>query len=373
LPAGDGGAKEHFWELRIWTGMCPSGWFRLLWQNRFAIHPTRWAMAGLLSFFSVCWNFPLWVLQEVFFGHRIRRTRLVEDPVFVLGHWRSGTTLLHELLVSDPRHTYPDTYASFCPNHFLFSRPWIAWWLQVFLPPKRPMDNMLVHWDAPQEDEWALCNMGIPSPYLTLAFPNHGPLFEEYLDLRDLPPEALAQWKEALYRFLQALTVQSPKRIVLKSPPHTARVRVLLEMFPQARFIHIVRDPYALFPSTMKTWQRLYRYHGLQVPHYEGLEEHVFRTLVRMYEAFEEDRPLIPPGQLCQVRYEDLVRDPVAIMQRIYTELDLGDFELARPAIEAYAARSRHYQVNRHELTPQQRAKIAQRWHFYFQRYGYLP
>lgn len=328
-------------------------------------------MAGLLSFISVCWNFPLWLLQEVFYGRKIRRTKLVEDPVFVLGHWRSGTTLLHELLVSDPRHTYPDTYASFCPNHFLFSRSWIAWWLGIFLPPKRPMDNMLVHWDAPQEDEWALCNMGIPSPYLTLVFPNHGPQFQEYLDLRNLDPKALAEWKQAFSWFLQALTLQSPKRIVLKTPLHTARVGVLLEMFPKARFVHIVRDPYALFPSTMKTWQRLYRYHGLQVPHYEGLEEHVFKTLIRMYEAFEEDRKQIPADRLCEVRYEDLVRDPVGQMERIYTSLDLGDFATARPAVEAYADRTRDYQVNRHELSPELRAQIAQRWRTYFHRYGY--
>ena len=40
-------------------------------------------------------------------------------PVFVIGHWRAGTTLLHELLVRDPRHTYPNTYDCFGPNHFL--------------------------------------------------------------------------------------------------------------------------------------------------------------------------------------------------------------------------------------------------------------
>jgi len=160
---------------------------------------------------------------------------------------------------------------------------------------------------------------------------------------------------------------------VLKSPPHTARLRVLAEMFPKARFVHIVRDPYALFPSTMKTWQRLYRYHGLQVPRYEGLEEHVFSTLLRMYEAFEEDRKLIDPDRFCELRYEDLVRDPVHEMEQIYIKLDLGDFEAARPAVEAYAARSQHYQVNRHELTPELKAKIAQRWQTYFQRYGYPP
>ncbi len=368
---GDGGAKEHFWEVRIWTGICVSGWSRLLWRNRFAIAPSRIAMALLLTFAATVFNFPLGLLQRLLCGRRIRRTELAEDPLFVLGHWRSGTTLLHELLVADPRHTYPDTYACFAPNHFLVSRPLIAWWLGLLLPRKRPMDNMLVSWQAPQEDEWALCNMGMPSPYLTLAFPNHSPQFQEYLDLADVAPAALARWKGALEWFLKCLSVRTPKRIVLKSPPHTARVRTLLEMFPRARFVHIVRDPYVLFPSTMKTWKRLYRYHGLQVPRYEGLEEYVLATLPRMYEAFERDRGLIDPSRLCEVRYEDLARDPVGQMRRVYEELALGDFETARPAIEDYAARTRDYQPNRHELAPEMRAEVARRWRSYFEKYGY--
>ena len=89
----------------------------------------------------------------------------------MIGHWRSGTTLLHELLVRDPRHTYPDTYACFAPNHFLVSGWWMKPCLKVLLPSQRPIDNMPAGWDHPQEDEFALCNMGVPSPYLTIIFP----------------------------------------------------------------------------------------------------------------------------------------------------------------------------------------------------------
>ena len=68
--------------------------------------------------------------------------------------------------------------------------------------------------------------------------------------------------------------------------------------------------PVRLFPSTVNLWKRLYRDEGLQVPRYEGLEEHVFKTLTRMYETFECDRKLIGPGQFCEIRYEELVADP---------------------------------------------------------------
>ena len=158
----------------------------------------------------------------------------------MIGHWRSGTTLLHELLVLDSRHTYADTYDCFAPNHFLVSSWLIRPTLGLLMPARRPVDNMAAGWDHPQEDEFALCNMGVPSPYLTAAFPNCPSQYPEYLDLRDVPPAAVQRWKDSLRWFLTCLTVRRPKRIVLKSPAHTCRIKVLLEMFPNAKFVHIV-------------------------------------------------------------------------------------------------------------------------------------
>ena len=97
----------------------------------------------------------------------------------------------------------------------------------------------------------------------------------------------------------------------MKSPPHTFRIKILLEMFPKARFIHIVRNPLVIFPSTINLWKRLYRNDGLQVPTYEGLDEHVFTTFMRMYEVFQRDRGLIPPGSCAKCAYEDLVAQPM--------------------------------------------------------------
>ena len=368
---GTTGAKDRPWHMRAWSGINVSGWLGALVRNRFAVSPTRVPMATILT--GLCFfNSSMALLQSLLYGRRIRRTEIADAPIFVVGHWRSGTTLVHELLVCDPRHTYPDTYSCFGPNHFLLTQRLLVRWIGFLLPPQRPMDNMAIRWEYPQEDEWALCNMGLPSPYLTILFPNR-PQCPEYLDLRGISEADRERWKAKLLWFLRCLTVREPKRIVLKTPVHTARIRTLREMFPDARFVHVVRDPYVIYPSTIHTWRRMYRYHGVQVPRYEGLEEHVLDTFVRMYEVFEEDVRDVPPSRFCEVRYEDLARDPVDQLRAIYDGLGLDGFDQVLPAAQAYAARTADYQPNRYELPPETRDRITARWGSYIEKYGYGP
>ena len=242
---------------------------RLLWRNHFAVAPRRIAMAIIIAAVG-CFNAVLWFIQFLLLGRRIERTEIKDDPIFVIGHWRSGTTLLHELLVLDPRHTFPDTYACFSPNHFLVSGWWMRPLLKFLLPAQRPMDNMLAGWDHPQEDEFALCNLGVPSPYLTNAFPNHPPQYQEYLDLRGVSAADVARWKRALLWFLKCITLRNPKRIVLKSPPHTAASARCWSCSPRRSSCISSAIRTCIFPSTVNLWKRLYRDEGLQVPTYAG-------------------------------------------------------------------------------------------------------
>ena len=366
------GSKDRLWIPRFWTGINVSGWFPLLIRNRCMVAPSRMATAAVISASTIL-NTSLWAVQQLLFGRKINRTEIQHDPIFIIGHWRSGTTLLHELMVLDERHTYPDTYACFAPNHFLVSNWWLRPALWMLLPARRPMDNMRAGWGRPQEDEFALCNMGVPSPYLWMVFPNHSRPHQEYFNLADVPPKALARWKQKLLWFLKCVTLRQPKRIVLKSPPHTMRIRELLKMFPDARFVHIVRDPYVLFPSTMKLWQRLSYDQGLQVPRHDGLEEYIFETFNRMYNVFWRDRDLVSPSRICDVRYEDLVADPLGQMRVVYEQLELGGFDNALPALERYVADKQDYKTNRYEVSPETRAEITRRWGSYIARYGYGP
>jgi hypothetical protein len=363
-------ARPREWTPHIWEGCDFFAWIRLLVRNRFAVHPSCWHVALIVTFVSLL-HTVLRFLQNAWYGGRPERTPVRQAPVFIIGHWRTGTTLLHEYLILDPRHTFPTTYECLEPNHFLLTERLLTRCLWFLMPSRRPMDNMPAGWDRPQEDEFALCMMGQPSPYLTIAFPNRPPQGHETLAMETMTPRARDAWKQAFGRFLAQLTYKSPKRLVLKSPPHSCRVRVLLEMFPDARFIHIVRDPYVVFPSTVNLWKSLYETHGLQRPTFAGLEDYVLRTFTHLYDKIEEARALLPPSRFFEVRYEDLTRDPVGRLRALYEQLELGDFENLRPHLEKYLERTAGYATNRYRLTPEQRAAVTEHWGPVIRHYGY--
>ena len=354
----------------IWMGADFFGLMRLLIRNRFDVHPT--CVPGCL-FDLVCGlvNTGFSGLQRMTIQRRIDHVELDDRPVFVIGHWRTGTTLLHELLALDPRHRCPTTFECFLPNHFLLTEKLLRSWTGFVLPRNRPSDNMEMGWERPQEDEFAICNMGIPSPYLTIAFPNKTPQFQEYYELEEIEEAQRLRWKRAFVGFLKQLTWKRPGRLVLKSPTHTFRLPLLKQMFPKAGFLHIVRNPYAVFPSTLRLWKSLYAAHGYQKPTYEGLDEQVFETFNRMHTRLEATRGLIDPSRFYELRYEDLVRDPVGQMRAVYQRLSLGDFAAVEPVVQAYATSHAAYQTNRYELTPELRREIARRWKPYIEQYGY--
>jgi hypothetical protein len=360
------------WAPRFWHGMDFFTWMRLLVRNRFNIAPIRLSMVTTVTLASLLNSFSS-VFEKLLFSDRIRNVKLKEPPLFVLGHWRSGTTLLHEMLMLDERNTCPNTYQCMAPHHFLWTEWFLPPMIRWMIPDKRPMDAMSAGWDRPQEDEFALVNLGLPSPYLAWAFPNHGPVADEYLDLRTLPAQERDAWKRTWREFVQRLALKGDRRIVLKSPTHTARVRTILEVFPDAKFIHIVRDPLVVFPSTVRLWRSLSEVQGFQHLR-EGagwIENHVLDTFVRMYECFEQDRELVPPGRLMDVRYEELVANPVGQMRELYQQLNLGDFARIEPEVLRYTMKSRDYKTNKYALPPGVADRVRNRWAPFFQRYGY--
>jgi omega-hydroxy-beta-dihydromenaquinone-9 sulfotransferase len=366
-----GRAPRPRWAPRVWLGCGARAWWGLLRRHRFAVGWGHAYIAAVDTIASLLNSF-LGGVEQVVYGRRIARAEMAADPLFIIGHWRSGTTLLHELICLDRRHACPTAYQCCAPHHFLLTErilPRLLWFLA---PGRRPIDAMELGFGSAFEDEFALCLLGARSPYESIAFPNSGGLRPELFDPQTLQPGEARRWRALLVGFLKKLTLRYPRRrLVLKSPPHTCRIRVLLELFPRAQFVHIVRNPYDVFPSAMHLWRTLHCVQGLQRPAADGLEERVFSTFLHLHACLERDRPLIPAGQFHELRYEDLVRDPAGELRRLYDHLHWAESAEARDSVDAYFAARAGYATNRYELSVAEREAIRQQWGDIIRRYGY--
>lgn len=367
VPSDD---PESWTGLKIWHGMRFAGWLRLLRTNRFAIDRGRLGLAATVTAASLV-NSGLGLAQRVVFGRRLARVELDEPPVFVVGHPRTGTTFTHELLAKDPRHSYATTYECAAPSHFLLTERLMARFGSGLLPRTRLPDPMLQGLLRPQEDEIALCNLGQRSPYLDLAFPNQAPHDPEFLELERLPAATVRRWQDAYAGFLRSVTLQRPGRLVLKNPLNTCRLRLLASMFPGARFIYLVRDPQVVIPSTLRLWKLMHACHGLQTPHHRRLVANVFDTFDRMFRYVEAVRDELSSSQFVTLRYEQLARDPMTSMRRVYEQLSLGDFEVGRDALSGYLQEVSGYQPNRYDVPETLGNDIAMRCADFMDTYGY--
>ena len=224
--------------VHLFEGITFDAWLNLLRREQFKIDPVCWPRAAWITAVSVV-NSAAAKTAERRFGTAIEATS-VEAPIFILGHYRSGTTHLHELLATDHRFASPNRYQTFNPRTFLLTETWLAPLVEPFMLPRRV-----------QEDEVAYMVLTQQSPYMDWCFPRSRHDYRRYLTFRDAPASEVAAWSSALRYFLKAVTLKTGRPLILKSPPHTARVRLILNVFPTARFIHIRRDPYTVFSSTM--------------------------------------------------------------------------------------------------------------------------
>jgi hypothetical protein len=332
-----------------------------------------WGYLPRLAFLAVLAGFNSYVrlFEQAMNGENIARAELAGPPVFILGYWRSGTTHLHNLLSLDPAFTCPTAYQVMFPHHFVYSQPWGVKLFNYLSPGKRPMDNVAFYGNTPHEEEMALAALTGVSPYMRVLFPETASGGYSAVDPGQLPPGALGEWQEAFRLFMKKLSFSKGKRIVLKSPPHLGRIPILLDLFPGAKFVHITRNPYEVYQSFQKNWRRGHALSHLQKPDPRVIDEVILSWYKQLFALYERDRGLIPPGDLCELRFEDLEKTPRQCLEKIYQELSLPGFDRFWAKAAVYLEGLADYQKNTYTLTAEVRAKVNRHWGFNFERYGY--
>ncbi|NLF03142.1 MAG: sulfotransferase, partial [Anaerolineales bacterium] len=319
---------------------------------------------------------PLRLCERLRYGGALRLAALHPSPIFIIGHWRSGTTFLHQLMCRDRNLGYVSTFQAMAPGFSLIGertvKPLMA---KVIgrLYPTRLIDAIPLSLDAPQEEDYAVAATSLYSYLHAFTFPKRAAdFFSRYVLLDGLSDETLARWKETYRAVLAKATVAAGgRRLVLKNPAHTGRIGAVLELFPDAKFIHVCRSPYEVFLSTRFLYDTVLPRSQLQSVSPDAVEANILRFYAALMQRYLADRALIPAGNLVEVRFEDLEADPLTEMRRVYEGLGLPGYAEAEPAFEAHVASVAGYRRNHYDLTDEVITQVNQHWGFALDEWGY--
>ncbi len=341
-------------------------WLRILRWRRHPLSPAyyhRVAIVGGICLLST----PFQLYESVRLRKKLALTTIRPDPVFIIGHWRSGTTFLHNLMSLDTQFGYVHTVQSLFPHSFL-TNPLFPWLTQVLMPSTRPMDDMRLYLRSPQEEEMALVNYGPWSFYHGWHFPRSlRQYFREMVLMQGISPAEAKSWQDAYRDLLRKTTLHAGgRRLLLKNPAHTARIPALRKMFPEARFIFLHRDPLEVFPSTRKMYHNVVPVFQLQEFDKERMDEDIIWIYRELLGTYLRDRSSLPPNRLAEVSFSELSTQPLSVLERLYHQLELGPFTDVETPFREYLDKKlvREYRPGQYRLDGALRERLEREWSF---------
>lgn len=170
---------------------------------------------------------------------------------------------------------------------------------------------------------------------------------------------------------MKKLTIRSDRVIVTKKPGHTFRIPVLLEMFPEAKFVYIRRDPYAVYQSAMHLRRTMLAENSLGPPDFSTSEEDMLFFYEKCIRTYEETKSLIPAGRLHELRFEDMEQDPLEEIRKVYRNLTLDGWERVEPKIQEQLPALKAYRKNAFRMDRETMARVYSRLKWVFDLYQY--
>lgn len=323
------------------------------------------ALCRLLSSFAP--------IQDRRYDKLLRDKPLEHDPLFILGHWRSGTTFVHNIFAQDHHFAHTTTYQTVFPHLMMFGQPFFKPIMNFFIPSHRPTDGMELTPDTPQEEEFSVTNMCPYSYYNFWYFPKATLDFcDRFLTFERITPEEKRAYQEAFMKIVKiSMWNTGGTQYLSKNPPHTGHIHALLEIFPNAKFIYLMRNPYTVFESTRSFFTQTIAPLKAQTISDDEIEMNAIKVYPRLYKAYQEQKQFIPEGNLYEVKFEEFEHDAYAVTKDIYAHLQLPGWEESEHDIRAYIESKRGYKKNQYEYKPRTIQLVNEHWGQAIDEWGY--
>ncbi|MGF1670672.1 MAG: sulfotransferase [Balneolaceae bacterium] len=357
------------WVFTPLAGVTLGSWVKVLKRHGRTIPPRYWPRNIFTIFMGIVNSLMALREPDTWKDEKYKP----HSPIFIIGHHRSGTTHLWQLLSVDKNFIYPTVTETIFPHTMLSMEKLTNKLAELFSPGKRPQDNVRSSTGSPMGEEWALCTSTFLSTHMARHFPKNREFYKKYLTMKNVDENEREKWKQALDRFARKLLLRygNDKTLLFKAPPNTAKIKLILELYPDARFIHIYRNPYRVFQSALHMEMNSRPMCTYQDMNFAELKNYIIWRYKAMYNSFLEDAEDIPDEQLTQLSFEELEKDRFAAIRKIYIDLGLPDFPKMEPELEKFVESIAGYQKNEYLQDEGDRELVAKEWGKFIRFFGY--
>ena len=238
------------------------------------------------------------------------------------------------------------------------------------MPKERPSDKIKLDVELPQEDEFAVSNYTNISHYNFFFFPNdYKKIYSEAIRFEKNNEKLwLSKYSEILNRIFQ---YTRKSKIIIKNPSNTARIKSLLKKYPNAKFIHIYRNPIFVYLSTLKFFSELFPSVNLQNIDNETLKKLIIYNYKEIYKDFYNYKSLIPKGNLIELKFEDFRKNPSIYLKDIYKTIGIEFKNKDLNELSLYLNNQKKHKMNTYTIDKSTLEKLNKEFKFSFKKMNY--
>ena len=313
----------------------------------------------------------------------------IQQQIFIIGNFRSGTTLLHRLLTLNKDYTCLTSWEIYLAPSIV-ERKILRWGMRINRIIGNPIRKLAdsfekalssysyMHKTGLQEvEEGAQVLFHTWSTYDLLAFFPFPKLVRDYIYYDDKIPKKVKQQDMAYYDDIIRKHVYTSEGdfYVAKNPTYSPKVKTLHQKYPDAKFINIVRNPLQTIPSSISMFSNHWHTYGAPEEQY-SLQETIIEHAKHWYIYPHTTLKNLPESQYIMIKYSDLIADPKGTIKQIYKQFGLeisAEYEkiLSRESEKAKRFSSNHkYSLREMGLTP---IKIYKEFGTVLRKYGINP
>ena len=310
-------------------------------------------------------------------NRKIINHTLPQEPIFVLGFYRSGTTYLQQFLLQDDRRGYHSVFQMVFPEIMLSSEKWL-------LPVMESMAKLFKMQDPVHRTPLSWRFLGEEDATMTTSINPLGaqwgyffPLkmmvyFNKYVLFENVSESEKQDWTNSFQYLIKKISIANQgKQLVLKSPPQTARVKLLLSLFPKAKFIFIHRNPYEVFASNRRFWKIANDVYTIGNTKNFDVDSIILDTYSKTMDRYLLEYAAIPEGQLVELAYNDFINKPIENMRHIYDSLQLDDIGYCLDKMNSFASQQKSFVRLDHKLNVKDIDLVSEKWAAYIKHWDY--